>query len=93
MIPTSEDPTGSGAPSPAPDPEGSDPSTPADAPARREPAPNPKFEAPKGTKDSGRFSAYDTTLGKYVGGVHDSKSKAQTAGKDSGAESFKVVEV
>lgn len=52
-----------------------------------------KFEAPTGVKDSGRFAAYDTTLGKYVGGVHDSRDKARRAGKDSGAESVEVVEV
>lgn len=51
------------------------------------------FQAPEGAKDSGRFAAYDTTLGKYVGGTHDSKTKAEKAGKDSGASSFKVVEV
>lgn len=55
-------------------------------------APAP-FEAPAGTPDSGRFAAYDTTLGKYVGGTHDSKSKADKAGKSAGAATVTVVEV
>lgn len=77
---------------PAPDPD--PPSELNVAPkARREPAEAPKFEAPKGNPDSGRYAAYDTTLGKYVGGTHDSEAKARKAGKDSGAESYKVVEV
>lgn len=60
-----------------------------DAPS---PAPGPtKFDVPKGTEGSGRFAYYDTTLGRYVGGVHDSKADAKAAGK--GAASGAVVEV
>lgn len=57
----------------------------------REPAEAPKFDVPEGTKDSGRFAFYDTTLGRYVGGTHDSKTDAKKAGK--GAASGEVVEV
>lgn len=58
----------------------------------RDPAPAPKFEPPKGTPDSGRFAAYDTTLGKYVGGVHNSRGAADKAGKAE-AQTYKIVEV
>lgn len=75
----------SGAPSPAPDDDQVD--------EQPEPivAPEPfKFAAPKGAKDTGRYSAYDTTLGRYVGGVHDSKAKARDAAKADGIEGDRV---
>lgn len=52
-----------------------------------------KFDVPSGAKDSGRFSAYDKTYGKYVGGVHDSEAKARKAAKDKGSTDFAIVEV
>lgn len=55
------------------------------------PAEASKFPVPKGNSGSGRFSFYDTTLGRYVGGVHDKKGDASKAGK--GAASGEVVEV
>lgn len=85
MTEQQQPPSGSRAPSPAPEPTAVE--------SRREPEKPRKFEAPDGVEDSGRFAAYDTTLGKYVGGVHDTKTKARDAGKASGAESFEVVEV
>jgi hypothetical protein len=77
----------SGATSPAPDPAQTD-----EAPVR-EAAPNPKFDPPKGNPGSGRFAVYDTTLGRYVGNVVDSKSDASKSDAAKGAASFKVVEV
>lgn len=90
---TTEQNPGPGAPSPAPGPDDQDP-TAFDVPGvepRREPAEPRKFDVPDGVEDSGRYAFYDTTLGKYVGGVHDTKAKAKTAGK--GAASGEVVEV
>lgn len=37
-----------------------------------------------------RFSAYDKTFLKFVGGVHDSKSKATKAAKDAGVDDFEI---
>jgi hypothetical protein len=87
---TTQQNPGPDAPSPAPGPDvvGVDPREPA---APRKPADPRKFDAPKGVEGSGRYAYYDTTLGKYVGGVHDTKAKAKEAGK--GAASGQVVEV
>lgn len=52
-----------------------------------------KAPAPKSAKDTGRFSAYDTTLGRFTGGVHDSKGKARDAAKDQGVTDVEIVEV
>lgn len=72
---------------PSPAPEGDQPQgTPHVEPA-------PELEVPKGAKDTGRFSAYDKTYGKYVGGVHDSREKARKAAKDAGADNVEIVEV
>lgn len=56
-------------------------------------APPAPFTAPTGAKDTGRFAAYDTTLGKYVGGTHDSRDKARKSGRDAGAKTVEIVEV
>lgn len=82
---------GPDAPSPAPGP--SDDEIDTAGVERREPAPTPKFDAPKGNPGSGRFAVYDTTLGRYVGNVVDSKSEAGKSDAAKAAESFKVVEV
>lgn len=37
--------------------------------------------------DTGRYAAYDTRLGRYVGGVHDSEAKAKRAARDAGVKS------
>ena len=47
----------------------------------------------KPAKDTGRWAAFNTTLGQYVAGVHDSKDKAAKAAKDAGVTAFTVVEV
>lgn len=86
---TTEQNPGPGAPSPAPGP--TDDQIDAAGVEPREPAEPRKFDVPDGVEDSGRYAFYDTTLGKYVGGVHDTKAKAKTAGK--GAASGEVVEV
>lgn len=75
------------APSPAPGPDDQD----VVGVEPREPAAPRKFDVPESAQDTGRYAFYDTTLGKYVGGVHDSKAKAKQAGK--GAASGEVVEV
>lgn len=84
---TTEQTPGPGAPSPAPDPDQLD----VVGVETREPAEPRKFDVPDGVEESGRYAFYDTTLGKYVGGVHDTKAKAKQAGK--GAASGEVVEV
>lgn len=76
-----------GAPSPAPGPDDQDVA----GVETREPAEPRKFDVPEGADGTGRYAYYDTTLGKYVGGVHDAKAKAKAAGK--GAASGEVVEV
>lgn len=86
---TTEQSPGPDAPSPAPDPDPQGDVV--DVVEAREPEEPRKFEAPEGADDTGRYAFYDTTLGKYVGGVHDSKAKAKAAGK--GAASGEVVEV
>lgn len=43
--------------------------------------------------DTGRFAAFDTAFGRYVGGVHDSEAKARAAGKRAGAQAVTVHEV
>ena len=78
---------GPGAPSPAPGPGDQDVA----GVEPREPEAPRKFDAPKGVEGSGRFAFYDTTLGRFVGGVHDKKADATKAGK--GAASGEVVEV
>lgn len=80
-----EQPNTSGAPSPAPEVD-VDPGT----PHVEQP---PAVQVPEGTKESGRFSAYDTTYAKYVGGVHDTKEKARKAAKDAGSTDVEIVEV
>jgi len=58
------------------------------------PAAAPLFDAPKGAKDTGRFAAYDRTLGRYVGGTHKSRDDARKAAKERGVErDVAVVEV
>ncbi len=81
---TTQQNPGPGAPSPAPGPDDQDV-------AGVEPAAPRPFDVPKGVEGSGRYAFYDTTLGKYVGGVHDKKADATKAGK--GAASGEVVEV
>lgn len=79
--------SGSDAPSPAPEPE-------TDVVERREPEEPRKFDPPKDRDGTGRFAGYDTTLGRFVdGGVHDSRKAAEKAAKESGAASYRVVEV
>lgn len=76
----------SGAPSPAPE----DKQEPGGTPHVE---PDPVVEVPEGAEGTGRFSAYDTTYAKYVGGVHDTKAKATKAAKDAGVDTFEIVEV
>lgn len=42
--------------------------------------------ADAGQSDAGRYSAYDTTYERFVGGVHDTKAKARDAAKAKGSE-------
>lgn len=52
------------------------------------------FDVPAGAKaETGRYSAYDKTYGKYVGGVHDTKAKAREAAKAKGSTDVEIVEV
>lgn len=44
-------------------------------------------------KDTGRYAAFNTALGQYVGGVHDSEAQARKAAKDRGVSTVTVVEV
>ena len=40
-----------------------------------------------------RYAAYDTTLHRYVGGVHDTKKAANDAAKAAGAKTHEVRDV
>ena len=56
----------------------------------------PNIKPDQGTnppKDTGRYAAFNTVLGQYVGGVHDSEAKARKAAKDRGVTTITVVEV
>jgi len=53
---------------------------------------NPTPEAPK-AEGSGRYAAYDRDLLRYVGGVHDTKAKAEKAAKDRGVKRYQIREV
>lgn len=44
-------------------------------------------------RSTGRFAAFDKTLQRFVGGVHDSQDKATKAAEDRDVESFEVREV
>lgn len=58
----------------------------------------PTIEPDQGSRPpegSGRFAAFDTRIGQYVGGVHDSQAKAKAAAKGRGvpSDATTVVEV
>ena len=58
----------------------------------------PRLEPDQGDNpptDTGRFAAFDTRYGQYVGGVHDSEAKAKAAAKARAvpAGAVKVVQV
>lgn len=55
--------------------------------------PGELFDAPESIEGSTRYSVYDRVLGRYVGGVHDSKPSTTDAKKLAGGHSHAIVAV
>jgi hypothetical protein len=65
----------------------------AGTPPEPTPTPAPKATAATSEDKAVRYSAYDRTYLRFVGGVHDSKAKAKAAAKDKGSTDVEIREV